>query len=101
MPKKTVKVERPVLVDPQDGPCELCAKHNDGVCDRCGAKKMYDKLTDHTRHIGNNGFQSPKPSHYHLSPVLGIAGREAYYDELCIDCYRKDYTAVYGTKPPL
>src|SRR5678816_4468769 len=95
------RVTRPTIIDPADGPCEICAAHKAGTCDRCGATEFFRETTDHTRHMGDNGFQSVKPSHFHLAPVLGVSGRESRFDELCIDCYRKDYTAVYDTEPPL
>lgn len=129
-------VRRPSIIDPADGPCEICAAHRSGHCDRCGLdgtqrKKaraaaepfkerdpdkyhtlmaeadllpdglMCSVVSDSTKWAEGNGFQSVKPSHYHLAPVLGVAGREAHFDELCIECYRKDYSAVYGTEPPL
>lgn len=82
-------VARPVLVDEQDGACELCAAHEAGKCDGCGKQiPVYENM-------GGNGYRSPRPTHYHLRAVLGVNGREAVFGEYCVACYRQAYKEAY------
>lgn len=82
---------RPIIIDPSDGPCEICAAHKAGVCDRC-EKKI--KAKDPS--MGASGYQSVKPSHFHLRQIEGIQGKAGFHDELCYECHRADRLAVYG-----
>jgi len=84
---------RPVLIDPADGPCEICAARGPGRCDSC------DAPVGEFEHMAGRGFQSPVPDHWHLRPVEGIAGRQAVYAELCLACYRKAFAAKYPGHP--
>jgi len=92
--KKAVKdaaapIERPTLIDEQDGVCEICAKHKDGLCDRCHKKiPVYENM-------GGRGYQSVVPSHFHLRAVEGNNGRAALWEELCAECYQKHRKQVY------
>lgn len=90
--------ERPILIDMIDfpGPCNLCATHIEGRCHKCGGA-----FDSHLPHImGGSGYQSPKPSHLHLEYVDGLPGRRAYWDELCLVCYKEAYKRTYGFVPP-
>lgn len=90
-------IERPVLIDEADGKCHICSHHAPGHCDRCG-----ERIANHLPHImGVNGYQSVRPSHFHIIPVGGFSGREARWEELCLDCYRCNYEATYHTDPPV
>jgi hypothetical protein len=82
---------RPVLIDLNDGPCEMCAAHKQGICDHCGKK-----IDPRDPNMGVNGYQSVKASHFHLRPVEGLPGREGRHAELCYECHRADRLAVYG-----
>lgn len=100
------RVIRPTIIDENDGPCEICAAQRPGCCDYCGLDgKLKDGglmcgvQSDNTKHVGNRGFQSPKPSHFHLLPIEGVNGRRSYWAELCYNCYRAEYKAVYGKDP--
>lgn len=73
----------------RDGPCEICAAHQAGLCDRCSGS------------IEGPSYQSIGPSHFHLvpAPVLAMdlrAGR-GIHDEICHSCYLEDYKESYGT----
>lgn len=84
---------RPVLIDPADGPCEICAGHRPGVCARCGERVgVYENMA-------GSGFQSPAPDHWHLRPVEGVSGRQAVYAEVCLECYRKAFAVTYPGHP--
>ena len=93
--------ERPLIIDENDGPCEICAAKTNGVCGLCGRDKdlMCGVHSDNTKNVESGGFQSPRPSHYHLTPIDGINGRRAYWAELCYKCYQAEYKAVYGKDP--
>lgn len=90
---------RPLLIDPADGPCEICARWEarpKGTCARCPAPVLP------FQNMGGNGFQSVRPDHYHLEMVGEAAGRRCKYAELCHDCYLADHAAVYpGLPAPL
>jgi hypothetical protein len=92
---------RPTIVDLQDGPCEMCLFKPKGQCNRCAEGFYKGEQSDSIQNMGGNGFRSVRPSHFHLSPVMGIPGREAFWDELCIDCYRAEYRAIYQEPPPV
>jgi hypothetical protein len=107
---KVAWAKRPVIIDLADGPCEMCAlaqqrnaeaskEANRPVtcCFRCGETDFTQGVhSDATKWMHSNGFRSVKPSHYHLwKGDSGANGKEAYWDELCITCYREDYMAVY------
>lgn len=83
-------LERPVLVDEADGKCEICDAHEMTKCDACG-KKIPVYLN-----MGGSGYQSPKPSHYHIGVVGGVQGRRCKWSELCLECYKKEYLSNYG-----
>lgn len=88
---------RPVLIDPADGPCEICAAwaaRPKGTCTTCGAAILP------FQNMGGNGFQSVFPDHYHLEQVGDVAGRRGKYAELCHECYRKNYAETYPDSPP-
>lgn len=94
------KPARPVLIDPADGACEICAAWTAAreaagkpVCGRCG------KAVLPFQNMGGNGFQSVKPDHYHLEMVGSEAGRRCRYAELCHECYLADHKAVYPDTP--
>ena len=114
---------RPLIIDENDGPCEICAARRNGVCDECGLdgrkcieaceakcasgdRREHQSIglmrgvhSDNTKHVGASGFESPRPSHYHLTPILGVNGRRAHWGELCYDCYRSAYITEYGKDP--
>jgi hypothetical protein len=80
---------RPVLIDPADGPCEICESRAPGRCDRCHKPiPVYENM-------GGAGFQSVKPDHFHLAQIEGIAGRRAQWAEVCRECYREEHKTVY------
>ena len=81
--------DRPILIDQADGACELCAVHKSGTCDHCGEKIISGEW------MAGNGYQSPKPHHFHIKPVLGLQGREAVFSELCLGCYRLAHKEAY------
>lgn len=106
----SVFANRPVIIDLADGPCEMCALNEERnkeaskkakkpvtTCFRCGEKDFTQGVhSDATKWMHSNGFRSVKPSHFHLwKGESGANGKEAMWDELCINCYRKDYKAVY------
>lgn len=85
---------RPVLIDEADGKCEICSswgekEGNSKLCSNC--KTVIPDMLN----MSNNGYQSPKPDHYHLKPVLGLNGREAVFSELCADCYLDKFSEAY------
>ena len=82
---------RPVIIDPADGACEICQKHKSGKCDKCGKS-----LANKDPNMGQSGYQSVQPSHFHIKTVEGVQGRQAFFDELCYACHQKDRTANYG-----
>ena len=91
---------RPAIIDENDGPCEVCSSQVRGTCNKCGRKDLHCGIhNDHTKHLDGAGFQSPKPSHYHLVPVEGVNGRRAHWAELCYNCYKGEYVEVYGINP--
>lgn len=115
---KAAFAARSIIVDLSDGPCQLCAitearskaaSESAGrpvpVCSRCGADDFTQGVhSDGTKHMGSAGFRSVKPSHYHLwIGESAAAGKEAQWDELCINCYREDYMRAYpkAKKPPV
>lgn len=107
---------RPVIIDLADGPCEMCqlaaqrtaeaskaAGRHKTTCFRCGESDFIQGVhSDATMWMHSNGFRSVKPSHFHLwRGESGGNGKEAMWDELCINCYREEYKAVYNKKPPV
>jgi len=91
---------RPILIDPADGPCEICAGWEAGrakagrpTCQRCGGAVLP------FQNMGGNGFQSVKPHHWHLELVGDTSGRRGKYQELCHDCYQADHKAAYPNLP--
>jgi len=89
---------RPVLIDEQDGACEICAGWRENTtagrsCNACG-----DTLEQYLNMQGN-GFQSPVPHHFHLRPVLGVNGRESIFAEYCVDCYLDAFKEKYPKAP--
>lgn len=95
LPKKEASADRPILIDEKDGRCELCAEHSDGKCDVCG-KKLDPKDPEMKGH----GYQSVRPTHYHLEVIGGeglmAPGRRSMFAELCYKCHRADRKKVYG-----
>lgn len=87
---------RPILIDSQDGPCEICAAHQPSVCDQCGGP-YNPHLPAEMRAAG---YQSPRPTHYHLVMILGTPGRKSHYAELCRSCYIGEWTRVYPNEGP-
>jgi hypothetical protein len=99
---------RPVLIDEQDGPCEICrewASHKttlgkDGKaiyhCDSCGEPIPVLGL------MGGRGFDSVRPHHLHLRGIgpSGIPGRAGVHRELCPRCYREDRAEAYPGLDP-
>lgn len=86
-------MSRPVLIDPADGPCEICASwvqtERPRKCNRCGGGiGIYENMR-------GAGFTNPKPHHFHLVPVVGIPGREAIHEELCLSCYHEAFREAY------
>lgn len=91
---------RPILIDPADGPCEICegwryANTIKGkpVCNRCtGDLGLY-------LNMGRNGFQTPGADHFHLIAVNGVPGRECAWGTVCWDCYAKAHKEKYPDLP--
>lgn len=92
--------ERPILIDPVDGPCEFCSEWDKRLqkaqangkghtCAECG-----DRIPKY-RSMRGNGFVPPRPHHFHLVAVMGAPGREPIYPELCLACYQKSFAAAY------
>ncbi len=86
-------MSRPILIDLGDGPCEHCAASRLFHCDSC-----HEPIGSY-ENMGGHGFQSPKPHHWHLRPVEGVSGRQSVHRSLCLECYRKDFVAVYPNEP--
>ena len=89
-------MSRPILIDPADGPCEICSaraeargKAGKPICHRCG-----DSFHAF-QNMGGNGFQSVKPDHFHLEMVGEASGRRCQWAELCHVCYLAEHKAVY------
>jgi len=100
---------RPILVDPADGPCEICAAWEASLtamrqklgprvdgrpprpCARCG------ELVGVYENMFGAGFRSPRPHHFHLGAVegTGVPGRVGMFEELCWDCYTKAFAEAY------
>ena len=86
-------IERPILIDFQDGPCPHCQEwqekkfvrdgnRNAHACDECG------QAIPILRGMGGLGFQAVIPHHLHIRPVNGgPVGREGVFQELCPECY--------------
>jgi hypothetical protein len=86
--------ERPILIDPADGACEICLDWMqkktsigpDGKlqyhCDCCGGVIAYEAI------MGGRGIDSVVPHHYHLRGIGpgSYPGREGIHQELCKDC---------------
>lgn len=90
-------MSRPLLIDPADGPCEICsawAARPRGTCTRCGGPILP------FQNMGGNGFQGVFPDHYHLEPIGDVMGRHGRYAELCHECYLTDHAAAYPDVPP-
>lgn len=85
------KLTRPVIIDPADGPCEICEAHRAGLCDRCEKK-----IKPQDASMGSSGYQSVRPSHFHLKQIEGIQGKAGFFDELCYACHRQDRLNAYG-----
>jgi hypothetical protein len=66
--------KRPTFFDLADGPCELCATQEQGVCSECGAGGILS--------VG------PDDDHFHLTTIDGIPGREAVAFLRCEKCYQ-------------
>jgi hypothetical protein len=87
--KNNDELARPTLIDERDGVCNICTLRRPGVCDDCGIGiPTYENMS-------GNGYQSPKPSHFHLEMVAGVQGRRAKYQELCKICYDALYERTY------
>lgn len=87
-------MNRPTLIDEQDGKCPICSgwdelKVNGKHCADC--KQLIPDMLN----MGSNGYESPKPDHFHLRPVMGISGRESMMAELCADCYLVRFSEAY------
>lgn len=95
-------MKRPVLIDEQDGKCEICAEwqalnsseNKTRYCVTC--KEPVSSLTE----MQGNGYQSPRPNHFHLKATLGLNGREAIFSEHCYGCYCALYKEVYNKPYP-
>lgn len=83
---------RPVIIDPADGPCEICLARKAGKCDKCHKNIKNDDPVN----MGGSGYQSVQPSHFHLKSVEGIQGRQSFFAELCLACHNKDRASNYG-----
>lgn len=87
--------ERPILIDQNDGPCDICETWSKNKlsppdssgkshrkCDECA------KIIPIMDGMWGNGIQSTMPHHFHLKAVNGWApGREGIFQELCLECY--------------
>ena len=71
-----------------EGDCPICGEWrekaigDDGkrCCDQCGQTiPPYPEVP--------SGYMGPDTHHWHLSPVMGIAGRESVRQVLCRPCY--------------
>lgn len=72
---------RPILIDLQDGPCDICPKNPD-KCFDCGAAGELS--------VGPGGT---KGEHYHVTQVNGVPGREHVAMNRCPKCYAKPKAA--------
>lgn len=91
---------RPVLIDETDGKCEICLGWSEAnppatKVRRCVACKE-PVATGDKHEMQGNGYQSPRPDHFHLQATLGLNGRVAMFAELCLNCYREAYQRAYG-----
>ena len=88
-------IQRPILVDESDGPCEYCAAMtaSAGKCCRCKCKLIcYENMN-------GSGFQPPSAHHFHIELVVGVVGRRSVFEELCFDCYSISFREKYGIDP--
>ena len=96
---------RPIIVDPEDGPCEICAVRREimdvkdesvrrvGVrCDDC------TKLIPVYRDMGGSGFESATVDHIHL--VSDAVKKHPIKRELCALCYLIDYAKQFPAAEP-
>jgi hypothetical protein len=99
---------RPLLIDEQDGPCDLCASwaaNKMGVdpdtgatyrrCDGCGGRIPV------LPQMQGLGYASVTPHHYHLRGLgpSRIPGRAGVFTELCPTCYAAHRHQVYPDEP--
>jgi len=87
-------MDRPIIVDLQDGPCDICEDFQNipQLCKTCRVEALPEVG-------GGKGYQSPKPHHYHLRKVEGIAGKVCVFSEACRECYRTLFRAAYPETP--
>lgn len=85
--------------------CPLCEQRKSGQCGRCGAHiPNFDNAEDQARlgldifrykGMAGNGFQSVTWTHNHFKVIESKNGLQPILDELCLDCYRKDFKKAY------
>ena len=108
-PPRQEPLPRAPIIDPNDGPCEICAQWAAAKyvqdetgktvgfrCDECG------EVIPDMGLMRGRGFNGVAPHHFHLRPIKGtsIPGREVILQELCPACYRRHRQAVYPNESP-
>lgn len=71
------KAPRPILIDPADGPCDICPPDN-RVCYDCGAGGELSV-----------GPGAAPGEHFHITQVNGVPGREHVAMNRCGVCHSK------------
>jgi hypothetical protein len=97
-PATVLPPSRPIIIDVNDGPCELCAAQQAGVCYHCRVP------IPNYENMNGSGYQSIRPTHYHIEMNMAISTlpiRRSFPVELCRECYRREWTYVYQTDPPV
>lgn len=93
---------RPILIDEADGKCEICLGWHE--LNPAGSKVRHcvvcHEAVNSLQEMQGNGYQSPRPDHFHLKATLGLNGREAIFSELCFKCYCDTYERAYGRPYP-
>lgn len=80
----------PLPTYPKQG-CPMCRPQAPGTCDRCGGS--LSEIPDPA--VRGQGYEAHSYDHQHF----GETGQEAAVQKLCLECYRKDFAAVYPDHP--
>lgn len=74
--------------------CPICAEWRakrqgrPRVCDECSESiPAYENMTD--------GYQAQSIDHNHMKMIGGMTGVMVVKKTLCLECYRKDFAAIY------
>ncbi len=79
----------------EPGECPICEVKETklrGKCDEC------KKPIPNYELMNGAAFRSPRIDHYHFTRLGDLSGRSVVSQELCRECYFKDYNDFYKDK---